>query len=71
VSVDPDTGQLCGVESVGPSAGIIAAYHAFLMKKGIGVDEFETFMEVHPMTDGVYPLMKFMAGKLKERRPSA
>jgi dihydrolipoamide dehydrogenase len=70
VSVDPETGLLCGVESVGPSAGIIAAYQAFLMREGIGVYEFEKFMEVHPMTDGVYPLMKFIAGKLKQERPS-
>ena len=70
VSVDPETGQLCGVASVGPAAGVIAAYQAFLMREGIGVNEFEKFIEVHPMTDGVYPLMKFMAGKLKERRSS-
>ena len=70
VSVDPETGQLCGVESVGPAAGVIAAYQAFLMREGIGVHEFEKFMEVHPMTDGVYPLMKFIAGKLKQERPS-
>ncbi|MDD1706109.1 MAG: NAD(P)/FAD-dependent oxidoreductase [Methanoregulaceae archaeon] len=70
VSVDPETGQLCGVEAVGPAAGIIAAYQAFLMREGIGVHEFEKFMEVHPMTDGVYPLMKYLAGKLKQERPS-
>lgn len=70
VSVDPETGQICGVGSVGPAAGVIAAYQAFLMRQGIGVHEFEKFMEVHPMTDGVYPLMKYIAGKLKQDRPS-
>jgi dihydrolipoamide dehydrogenase len=70
VSIDPETGQLCAVEAVGPAAGIITAYQAFLMREGIGVHEFEKFMEVHPMTDGVYPLMKFIAGKLKQGRPS-
>lgn len=69
VSVDPETGHLCGVESVGPAAGIIAAYQAFLMRQGIGIYEFEKFFEVHPMTDGVYPLMKFMAGKLERKPP--
>ena len=69
VSVDPETGHLCGVESVGPAAGIIAAYQAFLMRLGIGIYEFEKFFEVHPMTDGVYPLMKFMAGKLERKPP--
>ncbi len=69
VSVDPETGHLCGMESVGPAAGIIAAYQAFLMRQGIGIYEFEKFFEVHPMTDGVYPLMKFMAGKLERKPP--
>ncbi len=69
VSVDPETGHLCGVESVGPAAGIIAAYQAFLMRQGIGIYEFDKFFEVHPMTDGVYPLMKFMAGKLERKPP--
>ncbi|HOB60382.1 MAG TPA: NAD(P)/FAD-dependent oxidoreductase, partial [Methanoregulaceae archaeon] len=69
VSVDPETGELCGVESVGPAAGIIAAYQAFLMRQGIGIYEFEKFFEIHPMTDGVYPLMKFMAGKLERKPP--
>ncbi|MCU0628947.1 MAG: NAD(P)/FAD-dependent oxidoreductase [Methanoregulaceae archaeon] len=71
VSIDPETGKLCGVEAVGPAAGVITAYQAFLMREGIGVHEFEKFMEVHPMTDGVYPLMKFLAGKLKQGKPSS
>jgi dihydrolipoamide dehydrogenase len=66
ISVDPDTGELCGMHAAAPSAGIIAAYQAFLMKKGITVKDFEDFVEVHPMTDGVYPLIKFVAGKLEK-----
>jgi dihydrolipoamide dehydrogenase len=64
ISVDPDSGELCGVHAAAPSAGIIAAYQAFLMRKGITVKEFDDFIEVHPMADGVYPLMKFVAGKI-------
>lgn len=65
VGVDPDTGKLCGIHVAAPSAGIIAAYYAFLMQQDIGVNAFDTFIEVHPMADGVYPLMKFVAGKLR------
>jgi dihydrolipoamide dehydrogenase len=64
ISVDPDSGKLCGIHAAAPSAGIIAAYQAFLMRKGITVQDFEEFMEVHPMADGVYPLMKYVAGKI-------
>jgi dihydrolipoamide dehydrogenase len=66
VGVDPDTGELCGIHVAAPSAGIIAAYHAFLMQQGIRVKAFDEFIEVHPMADGVYPLMKFVAEKIRE-----
>jgi dihydrolipoamide dehydrogenase len=66
ISVDPDSGVLCGIHVSAPSAGIITAYQAFLMKKGITVKDFDDFIEVHPMSDGVYPLMKFVAGKLEK-----
>ena len=66
VSVDPDTGELCGLHTAAPSAGIIAAYQAFLMKMGVTVQDFDDFIEVHPMADGVYPLLKFVSGKLEK-----
>lgn len=65
VLVDPDSGAIRGISAAGPSAGIIAAYQAFLMKKGITVHDFEQFTEVHPMSDGVYPLMKYASSRIK------
>jgi dihydrolipoamide dehydrogenase len=66
VSVDPDSGELCSLHTAAPSAGIIAAYQAFLMKMGVTVRDFDDFIEVHPMADGVYPLMKFVSEKLEK-----
>jgi dihydrolipoamide dehydrogenase len=66
VSVDPDSGELCSLHTAAPSAGIIAAYQAFLMKRGVTVRDFDDFIEVHPMADGVYSLMKFVSGKLEK-----
>jgi dihydrolipoamide dehydrogenase len=68
ISVDPDSGELCGMHTASPSAGIIAAYQAFLMKKGITVKDFDDFIEVHPMADGVYSLMKLVSGQLGKNR---
>jgi dihydrolipoamide dehydrogenase len=65
VSADPDTGTLCGIATAAPSGGIIAAYLAFLMRQGIGVTSFDDFIEVHPMADGIYPLMKYLSGKFR------
>jgi dihydrolipoamide dehydrogenase len=65
VSADPDTGTLCGIATAAPSGGIIAAYQAFLMRQGIGVTSFDDFIEVHPMADGIYPLIKYLSGKFR------
>jgi hypothetical protein len=60
------------VYTASPAAGILAAYHSFLMRLGVTAHDFKWFMEVHPMTDGVYPLMKYASFRLhqeKEDRP--
>jgi dihydrolipoamide dehydrogenase len=69
-SVDPDTRVLCGIHAAAPAAGIIAAYQAFLMRQGTGIEAFEDFIEVHPMADGVYPLIKYLAGRFRRENSS-
>ena len=64
ILVSRATGDIHGVYTAGPSAGIIAAYHSFLMKLGVTAHDFNRFMEVHPMSDGVYPLMKYASYRL-------
>jgi len=32
---------------------------AYLMEKTLNVKDFETFLEVHPSTDGLYMLVKY------------
>lgn len=64
ILVSRNTGDIHAVYTAGPAAGILAAYHAFLMTLGMTVHDFNRFMEVHPMTDGVYPLMKYASERL-------
>jgi len=64
VIVSRESGRVGAVSAAGPAAGTVAAYMAFLMKRGVSVHDFSRFMEVHPSSDGVYPLMKFSAGRL-------
>jgi len=68
ILVSKDKGEIHGVYSAGPAAGIIAAYQSFLMKLGVTAHDFNRFMEVHPMTDGVYPLMKYASYRLNRER---
>lgn len=64
ILVSKNTGDIHAVYTAGPAAGILAAYHSFLMTLGVTVHDFNRFMEVHPMTDGVYPLMKYASQRL-------
>lgn len=63
--VSRQDGRIGGISVAGPAGGTIAAYCAFLMKKGVSVHDFSRFTEVHPSSDGVYPLAKYASGRLK------
>jgi len=67
VSVHPETGSLQGISTSGPGAGMIASYIAFLMQKGYTADDFASFLEVHPETDGVHGLLNYLSGYLKRK----
>jgi dihydrolipoamide dehydrogenase len=67
VSVVPETGLLRGVSVSGPGAGIITSYIAFLMQKGYTADDFSSFLEVHPETDGVHSLLNYLSDYLKRK----
>lgn len=71
ILVSRDSGEIHGVYSVGPSAGITAAYQSFLMKMGVTAHDFTRFMEVHPMSDAVYPLMKYASYRLTREKEGA
>lgn len=64
ILVSGTTGDIHAVYTAGPAAGILSAYHSFLMTLGVTVHDFDRFMEVHPMTDGIYPLMKYASQRL-------
>lgn len=65
ILVSRGSGEIGGVYTAGPAAGIIAAYHSFLMRLGVTAYDFDRFMEVHPMADGVYPLMKYASSRIR------
>lgn len=68
VAIDPDSGRMNAVYAAGPTAGIVAAYTAFLSRCGIHVDDMNNFLEVHPMSDGVYSLLRYASARLRDNR---
>jgi len=68
IRIDPSDGRICGVSTAAPAGGVITAYMAFLARRGIHVQEFSGFREVHPMADGVYWLARYADGYLKRKK---
>jgi dihydrolipoamide dehydrogenase len=67
IMADPGSGEITGICAAGPGGGIIAGYLAFLMHRHATVHDFEDFIEVHPSTDGVYGLAKYLSEELKKQ----
>jgi dihydrolipoamide dehydrogenase len=67
VSIDPDDRSVAGLSASGPGAGIVTSYISFLMQKGVIADDFDDFLEIHPETDGIYGLIRYASGYLKEQ----
>ncbi|WP_440950921.1 FAD-dependent oxidoreductase [Methanosphaerula subterraneus] len=63
VQVRPDDGAITGIWTAAPSGAAIAAYAAQLIRSGQKVDDFGQFIEVHPVADGVYGLLKYAAAQ--------
>ncbi|MDD1674213.1 MAG: FAD-dependent oxidoreductase, partial [Methanomicrobiales archaeon] len=61
VTMGRESGRIQGIAAAAPGAGIVAHYMAQLMRHGCTADEFETFIETHPTSDGVFSLIKYMA----------
>ncbi len=64
VFFNPVTGRVTGVQSVAPAGGILTAYHTFLIEKGSAC-RFRFFYRGAPMTDALYPLMKYASTGIK------
>ena len=54
-----DTGKIAGFASSGPGTGVVGTYLGYLVRKGVTVHEFSPMLEVHPIADGLYSLIRF------------
>ncbi|MDD3977099.1 MAG: NAD(P)/FAD-dependent oxidoreductase [Methanomicrobium sp.] len=61
IRVDGESGSVEGMYLGAPSSSVVAAYIAYLMERNLKTSEFDSFLEVHPSTDGIYSLIKYAA----------
>ncbi len=59
LSVDADDGKILGFATSGPATGVVGTYLGYLVRKGVTVHEFSPMLEVHPIADGLYSLIRF------------
>jgi len=62
-----DDGAITGIWTAAPSGAAIAAYAAQLIRSGQKVEDFDQFIEVHPVADGVSGLLKYAAAQRSRR----
>ncbi|MDO5845793.1 MAG: FAD-dependent oxidoreductase [Methanocorpusculum sp.] len=59
LSVKDDDGKILGFATSGPATGVVGTYLGYLVRKGVTVHEFSPMLEVHPVADGLYSLIRF------------
>lgn len=66
IATDNERKRICGMYIGSPGSGPISAYMAHLISGGAGISDLSSFLEVHPSTDGIPALIKYLA-QLKEK----
>ncbi|MBR1368823.1 hypothetical protein RJ53_04570 [Methanocalculus chunghsingensis] len=67
IRVNADDGRILAFAEASPVAGVMGMYLAYLAKEGETVGDLSRLIEVHPTSDGMYSLIKYTAGYLKNR----
>jgi dihydrolipoamide dehydrogenase len=67
LTIAPESGKIVGFASSGPGTGIVGTYLGYLVRKGTTVHEFSPMLEVHPTSDGLYSMIRFVKEHLRKR----
>jgi dihydrolipoamide dehydrogenase len=63
-----ENGHLTGLAEASPVASVAMAYLGWMMNSDIRIDEFDRFIEVHPSSDGIPWLLKYLNGKKSDNQ---
>ncbi|HJJ38750.1 MAG TPA: NAD(P)/FAD-dependent oxidoreductase [Methanocorpusculum sp.] len=53
--------KVLGFASSSPSGGVLGTYLGHMVRRGLYAEEFLSLLEVHPLPDGLYSLIRFSA----------
>ncbi|MDV0442841.1 FAD-dependent oxidoreductase [Methanorbis rubei] len=68
LNVDTSNGQIVGFSSSGPGTGLVGTYLGYLVRKGVTVHEFSSMLEIHPISDGLYSMIRFAEDHLADQK---
>ena len=67
LTTDSTTGRMTGFYEASPQSSSAAGYLAYLINNGLSVDTMESFIEVHPSSEGIVWLMRYCAEQRKDK----
>ncbi len=65
---DNTTGRINGFYEVSPQSSAAAGYLAYLINSGVSVDAMDSFVEVHPSSEGIVWLMRYCTERREDRQ---
>lgn len=66
LTLDPSTKKILGFALVAPGGSLVAGYMNEFLRLGLSVDDLQGLVEVHPSTDGLIPLIRYAAERLRK-----
>jgi len=67
LTVSKDDGKILGFAASAPGTSIVGTYLGYLVRKGVTVHEFSPMLEVHPISDGLYSMIRLAADALDKQ----
>lgn len=68
LTADDKSGKILGFASSGPSTSVVGTYLGYLVRRGVSVHDFSQLLEVHPMSDGLYSMIRFVSEELDSKK---
>lgn len=62
-----EDGHILGFATSAPGSGLVGTYLGYLVRKGVNVHDFSELFEVHPISDGLYSLIRMADEEPREK----